>query len=308
MSKLFKQYQFIDYATQIYLAVTGALIVGFHNATVPNWLAHVGGHVAGLLIVHGLVLWHARNPENRAVHFLRHYYPIVFFSAMYAETGHLNQMFFQGYFDPAFMHVDRWIFHWQPGFELMDRYPWIWLSEALYFAYFSYYAMIIGLGFALYFRDRAAFAHYISIICFVFYFCYLTYIILPVIGPRFLFPEIEGGRIAAHLVPSTEPAIPAALQRGAFCQLMGFIYDHCETPGAAFPSSHVAVALCTLYFSWRYLRSIRFLHALMVLLLCTATVYCHYHYVIDVIAGILTTVILVPLGNYLFRKWQRLPA
>jgi hypothetical protein len=56
-----------------------------------------------------------------------------------------------------------------------------------------------------------------------------------------------------------------------------------ESPGAALPSSHVAVAVCTVYFSFRYLPRIRYLHLIMAILLCGSTVYCRYHYVVDVL-------------------------
>jgi membrane-associated phospholipid phosphatase len=34
--------------------------------------------------------------------------------------------------------------------------------------------------------------------------------------------------------------------------------------------------------------------------LCFATVYCRYHYVIDVLAGLVTAAVLLPLGNWFF--------
>ena len=85
---------------------------------------------------------------------------------------------------------------------------------------------------------------------------------------------------------------------------MAFIYRHFETPGAAFPSSHVAVAFCTVYFSFLYLRPIRYFHLLVAILLSLATVYCRYHYVIDVLAGALTALLLAPLGNWLYAKFE----
>ena len=84
---------------------------------------------------------------------------------------------------------------------------------------------------------------------------------------------------------------------------MGWFYQHFESAGAAFPSSHVAVAICTVYFSFRYLRRIRHVHLLLALLLGVATVYGRYHYVVDVAAGILTAAVLIPLGNWLYFKF-----
>jgi membrane-associated phospholipid phosphatase len=39
-------------------------------------------------------------------------------------------------------------------------------------------------------------------------------------------------------------------------------------------------------------------------LLCLSTVYCRYHYVVDVMAGLVTAAVLVPLGNWLYFKFQ----
>jgi len=89
---------------------------------------------------------------------------------------------------------------------------------------------------------------------------------------------------------------------GPFFQIVRFVYRTFEAGSAAFPSSHVAVALTTLWFSWRYLRPIRWLHTLVAFLLCVSTVYGRYHYVIDVVAGILTAAILVPVGNWLYDR------
>ena len=89
---------------------------------------------------------------------------------------------------------------------------------------------------------------------------------------------------------------------------MALIYDVFEAPGAAFPSSHVAASICTVWFSFRYRPRIRHVHLVTVVLLCLSTVYCRYHYVIDVLAGLLTVAVLVPLGNWLFNRYHEPPA
>lgn len=40
-------------------------------------------------------------------------------------------------------------------------------------------------------------------------------------------------------------------------------------------------------------------------LLCLATIYCRYHYVIDVLAGLLTVAVVIPIGNWLY--WRFAP-
>jgi membrane-associated phospholipid phosphatase len=85
---------------------------------------------------------------------------------------------------------------------------------------------------------------------------------------------------------------------------MAWIYHAFESPGAALPSSHVAVAICTVYFSFRYLRRIRYLHAGVAMLLCGATVYCRYHYLVDVLTGFLTAAVVIPIGNWLYWRFE----
>ena len=300
---LFKHYGFIDWATQGYIAIVGLIIFCARNPRVPSWQAMLAAHGAALLAIHWLIRSYSRYPASRLLGFLRYYYPILCYTGFYHETGLLNQMLYNGYLDAHFLRAEKWLFGWQPGLELMARYPSRLLSEVLYASYFSYYLMIGGVGLALLLRNRRQFSHFISVISFVFYVCYLTYIFTPVVGPRILCREVVATTLPPDVVPSTPPTTPLSVEAGFFYRIMAWIYDHFETPGAAFPSSHVAIAVCTLYFSFLYLRSIRWVHFVVVLLLCISTVYCRYHYVVDVLAGLLTAALLIPLANRLFFRF-----
>jgi membrane-associated phospholipid phosphatase len=165
--------------------------------------------------------------------------------------------------------------------------------------------MIAGVGLALFVRDRLQFYHYVSVVSFVFYVCYLIYIFTPVIGPPLFHETIHGYELPPEFQPGGSLEFPAAIQTGLFFRIMAWIYDNLEAPGAAFPSSHVAVALTTVYFSFRYLRAVRVAHLVLVVLLALATVFCRYHYAVDVIAGIITAVVLVPMGNWLYLRFQK---
>jgi len=166
----------------------------------------------------------------------------------------------------------------------------------------------LGVGLALFFRNRNQFNHYVSVVSFVFYACYLIYIFLPVIGPRIIYSGIAAFDPPPEVLPVEGWTVPEAVLAGPFRNLMATIYHYFETEGAAFPSSHVAVALCTVFFTWRYLRRIRYLHLAVAVLLCFSTVYCRYHFVVDVLAGLGTAVVLIPTGNWLyFRFSQRAP-
>jgi membrane-associated phospholipid phosphatase len=302
-----KNYTFVDYATQAYMALVGLLILFFHNATVPRWPWLLAAHAAGLVLIHCLILVHACSRPGWVLDFLRHFYPVLLYTAFFMETGSLNRMFFKDYLDPIVAQWEQQIFGCQPSVLFMEKLPWLMVSELFYISYFSYYVMIAGVGIALFVRSRQQFFHYVSVVSFLFYVCYLIYIILPVIGSRAFFRQVDGYvlPVATQQLAVTD-AYPESVQAGVFFHIMKWVYRVFEAPGAAFPSSHVAVALCTVYFSFRYLRPIRYLHLVVACLLCLSTIYCRYHYVVDVLAGLLTAAILVPLGNWLYFKFRTL--
>jgi membrane-associated phospholipid phosphatase len=300
----FRSYTFIDSISQGYIAITGLLILCLHGHAIPKWPAFVLAHVILFLLVHNLVRLQATFPRHGVLDFVRHFYPVLLYAFFYRETGALNHMTFAGYLDPFFIRLEQRLFGMQPSLMFMEKFPFLPVSELFYAAYFSYYAMIFGIGLALFIRGRAQFFHYISVLSFILYVCCLIYIFTPVVGPRIFYPELCGFRLSSDALPASVPAFPEAIKAGPFYQLMAWIYSHLEAPGASFPSSHVAIGLCTAYFSFLYLRRIRYVHLVMVIVLSLATVYCRYHYAVDVIGGLVTFLILVPLGNKLFFKFS----
>ncbi|MHC4787600.1 MAG: hypothetical protein ACYS8K_00110, partial [Planctomycetota bacterium] len=49
----------------------------------------------------------------------------------------------------------------------------------------------------------------------------------------------------------------------------------------------------------------RWLHGLAVVMLCLSTVYCGYHYAVDVLGGLAAAAVLVPAGELLYRRFGR---
>ena len=298
-------YRLVDWLTQGYLAIVGVLILILHGPALPQWPWYALAHVVLLLAIDGLIRWHSGRTDLRVVGLLRHFYPFLLYTFLYLETGSLNHLLETGYLDAHLLRWDLHMFGGLPSVSFMARLPYLPLSELFHASYSSYYIMIPGVGIALFIRRRGQFQHYLAVMSFVFYVCYLTFIFTPVMGPRILDPRLRPLPLPPDLAGFTLPEVPPAIQSGPFFQIMACVYKHFEAPGAAFPSSHVAVALCTLYFSFRYLRRIRIPHTVMVILLSLATVYCRYHYVVDVIAGALAAAVLIPLGNGLYGRFGK---
>ncbi len=300
-------YHLVDFATQIYLFTVTLLILGFRG--VPFWLPLALAHLVGMVAVHALVVAHARRPEHRGLRLFRFLYPLILYVPLYTETGILNLMIFPRYLDASFMAAEQWLFGFQPGIDLMSWMPWLPLSELLYFAYFTYFFQVTVGGLYLYFTNRRACAHFVAMVSVVFYVCYLLFILLPVIGPPKFWLDVpefaieSTAELAAEYNVEQPLEFPENVSSGPFFQVMLLIYKVAEYPGGAFPSSHVAVALVVLYMVGKYIRRLWWPMLIITVLLSIATVYCRYHYAIDVFAGIALTAILIPVVNRLHQRF-----
>ncbi len=301
----FKQYRLVDWATQGYLGLIALLALWFHDDSVPFWRLLVATHITGMALVHLLILAAARWPKQPVLNFFRSFYPMMLYTGFYRETEFLNRMFVGGYLDEAFIHLEHRLFGFQPSIAFMEWLPYRWAAELFYGAYFSYYLMIVGVGLALFLRNRSQFAHYLTVVSILFYLCYLIYVFLPVCGPRVFFEDFPHLGLPPDIrALGLAHPMPEAVANGFFPSIILLIYRHLEAAGAAFPSSHVAVAVCTTWFSIRYLPRIRIAHVVVTTLLCLSTVYCRYHYVVDVLGGITMALVVIPLVNRLYRRLE----
>ena len=271
----------IEGATLVYNGVVLALVLLFH-ARIPEWqlwmLPNLGIVAAVLLLA--VVI------GDRAVRIpalIRSLAPLAFFLPLYLQTESINRIVFPDFLDPWFSRVEETLFGCQPALVFARKFPQLWLAEYMHFAYATCYSLFPGLAVFLYFRRaRAAFLDYMFSLCATMYACLLAYVLLPVRGPI--------------SVESAGTADGAALP---FTAGMAWMYRHFEIGGAAFPSSHVAVATLVLYYTVRYARSAAWVVGPLVLSLIASTVYCGYHYAIAVLAGLATAAILLPL-------WRRI--
>jgi membrane-associated phospholipid phosphatase len=76
-----------------------------------------------------------------------------------------------------------------------------------------------------------------------------------------------------------------------------FVYSVGENPGAAFPSSHVAVTFLVAWWGSKHFKRMRIFYWLTCLFLSISTVYCIFHYAVDVLAGLLLGILAVLTFN-----------
>ena len=207
------------------------------------------------------------------------WYPLILYSFIYYQTGLINRVVIPGFMDDFFMNLDVRIFGKFPGLFLNEAYRSAFLDEFFHFFYFSYYLIIPLTAILLYCKDTKLFERFVFQLSCLFYVCYIIYIFLPVEGPLALRNEYY-------------------LQHGFFRKIVDFIYSAGENPGAAFPSSHVAVTFLVAWWGSKHFKRMRIFYWLTCLFLSIATVYCIFHYAVDVLAGLLLGILAVLTFNW----------
>jgi len=128
-------------------------------------------------------------------------------------------------------------------------------------------------------KDVKLFKSYVFQLTSLFYLCFVIFILLPVEGPIALRKEYYP-------------------QGGLFQTVVDFIYEGAEKPGAAFPSSHVAAMFLVAWWGSTHFRRMRISYWLTCLFMSIATIYCMFHYAVDVVAGLLLGVLAVLMFNW----------
>jgi membrane-associated phospholipid phosphatase len=206
------------------------------------------------------------------------WYPLILYGLFYYQTGLINTVVISRFLDGFFLDLDVRLFGEFPGFILSGTHGNAFFDEFFHFFYFSYY-LIIPLTFILLYRkDIKLFENFVFQLSSLFYVCYVIFIFLPVEGPIPLRNEYY-------------------LEHGMFRTIVDFIWAKGENPGAAFPSSHVAVAFLVAWWGSKHFKKLRIFYWLTFLFLSIATVYCMFHYAVDVIGGLLLGVLAVLTFN-----------
>ena len=161
------------------------------------------------------------------------------------------------------------------------------LATFFYVAYSTYYFLPIVLGAFLWSRDVAAARRYIFTLTICFFVSYVGYFTIPAYGPRTaLFDR--------NAVPLDSAPVASAISR-TINQLE-------QTKLDAFPSGHTMIATAVLIVAWRRFRRLFWYLLPVAALLVLSTMYCRYHYVVDVIAGVVLAFATVPLGDRLYDR------
>lgn len=244
-------------AMAVYVAWTGLLC-----ALTGDGVAAVA-HAAGV----ALLLLARRHADTLWATLL----PLALLSPLYVETGRLSHALWAGRaFDVEVLSLENGLFGRSPALWMSERVPSFWISEVLHMCYASFWVVVPLLPLDLYRRSLARERDgCLLVIIGTFLCCYLAFMLVPVDGPRGVFPPLD------------------ETLRGPFLRLCHAVLDGGAASRAAFPSGHVAVMIACAACARRWHRPLFPLVAALAAGVTLCTVYGRFHYALDALAGVL---------------------
>jgi membrane-associated phospholipid phosphatase len=166
------------------------------------------------------------------------------------------------------------------------------LGELLAAAYMSYIPLLVTVAVVLVALpergSRAPAETFVRRVCIAWAICYVLYLIIPVLGPRFVYVGYQ----------------PPRMGPGPISALAQYNQDHGMLRGAAFPSAHVAATAVAVWSAWRWRRAVFPFVFPMSVALVIGAVYLGYHYVVDVLAGLLVAALATSTDHLAFGAEQ----
>lgn len=253
-----------------------------------------------LLLAKELVhyFWMSTNPtpEANLRSFVRPYWVILrdwfpFFVILlmyYSLWGDATHLLVTHDRDAALIAWDQRLFGFQASVA-MQRFVSPLLTAWMEFAYtFHILNIPIVACFVYLRRRRERFREMMAGILVITFLGLLGYLLVPAVGPMYTLRD--------------QFTVPLSVPLDAVNRQIEFM-DFARIKRDVFPSLHAGISFVVWLYAWRNSRRLFAILAPVVLSLFVSTVYLRYHYLVDVVAGLLLAPVAFFLANWLFQHW-----
>jgi len=297
-----------DVTNQIFLIFL-SLISTLNHKLIPDWdFILITNLILAFLIIQIVFIYESKNEFDKLqpgiIRFLRYWYPVFMIFFCFKEIYYVMIGLTPIIHDDILIKIDYWIFGFNPTVALKAISNPL-LTEFLQIFYSFFYVMPVIFGLELYLWHRYKEFKFASfVIFFGFYISFIGYLILPAIGPRFVLhdfysinSELPGIWITNTLrdiinlgesIPTVSRVAEVVAQRDAF------------------PSGHTIIILLIVYLSKKIKSNSFYFYLPYAIIMIFSTVYLRYHYVIDLIGGLLFALITIIITNLLYSvRWKK---
>ncbi|MDP8991149.1 MAG: phosphatase PAP2 family protein [Acidobacteriota bacterium] len=270
----------VDKVVLAYLALTGALLVGFWNR-VP-----AAGFWIAVHVVCAAVVVVAVKRAGRVSRIFRHWYPLLYVSICYREMSVLIPAIRGTDADAELAALDLRIWHANPTVWL-ERLQSPGLTECLQIVYSLFIPAVLFVAWRFWARQEyEAFRFYAFVIATGFLASYIGYFLVPARGPRFALRDLQHVPLQGMFV--------FGLLQSSLDKLESAAYD-------CFPSGHTELVILAWWGSRRLSKPLSWVYFVYATCIIFSTVYLRYHYTMDIVAGMLLAGVLVLATPALYR-------
>lgn len=269
-------------AVVYYPYVTGASVIILQNLMISV-------AIAALILVWSI-------SGNRLLELMRRLYVIPVIYLMYDQVHSFVRVVHPRDYDDLLIAADRVIFGGDPTHLLASISSPI-LTEYLQICYMLFYLLPILHAVELWKTgDLERLDQFIRAMTFCYFISYLAYFIMPAVGPRFTLHSYEN-------VDNDLPGLILTPVLRSFVDVGGGIPIGVTDPVSVvnrdcMPSGHTWLTLVNIIMAFRFGSRSRWIFLVIGGSLIFATVYLRYHYVVDILAGVLLALITLPLEPY----------
>jgi len=230
--------------------------------------------------------------ELRLFTLIRYFYVIPVVYLMYDQTHYFVRLVHPYDYDNWLVEADRWIFGCDPTVWL-GKFAFPALTEYLQICYFLFYVLPVTHAIELWYNnDIERLKMFARKMSFVFYLSYIAYFALPAVGPRFIVHDFASTALDLPSLWLTEP-LRAIVNAGGGITA-GALHPIDVVNRDCMPSGHTMLTLVNIFLAFRFRSRFRYVFAVIGGSLIVSTVYLRYHYVVDVLAGIILVFLLLP--------------
>ena len=254
-------------------------------------LLNFSSYVLVSLAVIGFAMISSRYKGGKLFTLVRRLYiiPVVFF--IYSNIHLYIPLVNPDDYDKVLIGWDYALFGVNPT-EWVGQFAIPVVTEYLQFSYMMFYVIpfVLGVEFTLREKDDRFF-DFARIIIFGFFVSYLLYFFMPAIGPRF----------TVHDFASLNTELPGLFLTNAFRDMVnagGGVFPDTVNPAAiinrdCMPSGHTMMTFVSILIAFKFQSRFKWIVLVIGMSLIFSTVYLRYHYVVDVMAGILFAILTI---------------
>jgi membrane-associated phospholipid phosphatase len=286
LRRILRDWRAVDIFCAVYVCVFSILVLAFYDRVESAGLVILANCLVIPLL--GILRRMAIVAGSESYRFLLSAFPLIVFFWMYKQSGMMIQAATNGWLDYIIIEAEFAVVGVHPSLWF-ERLVSPWLTEIMMFAYFSYLPLLLIVSAILFFkREPETMDRFLTSLTIGYGVCFLLFVILPVQGPRHALADYYSLELEGPL----------------FRHLTGLVEKYGHLTGGCFPSPHCTAGTVMLYALLKYHRKSFYVILPLVMLFFVSTVYGRYHYVTDILAGVLVATIAFMFEPHFERWWQ----